>query len=204
MSILRIRNLSPREEAFCLAIVEGLSESDAYRKAYRPQRAKAKTINEMACRLMAKRKIRARVAELMQPVIERAQMSREEWLEALVSIIRADVRKMFASSGKPLPITDLDANEAAAIEAFAVYNGVMQSRDEHPACGSVLKVQMVDRLKALELYGKAMGYFSGDDQLAITSTATTLRVQFVASRTSVTSDPIQSSPHAWSSCLDKE
>lgn len=68
-----------------------------YRAAYKPQRPKAKTIHEMACRLMAKRKIRARVAELMQPVIERAQLSRDEWLEALVSIIRADVRKMFDS-----------------------------------------------------------------------------------------------------------
>ena len=173
--------LTPKEEAFCIAVLAERNPSDAYRTAYKPQWAKAKTINEMASRLMAKRKIRARVAELMQPVIERAQMSREEWLEALASIIRADVRKMFASSGKPLPITDLDANEAAAIEAFAVYNGVMESRYEHHACGSVLKVQMVDRLKALELYGKAMGYFAERDQLAVPSTASTLTVQFVAS-----------------------
>ena len=42
----------------------------------------------MASRLMAKRKVRARIAELMQPVIERARMSREEWLESLARIYR--------------------------------------------------------------------------------------------------------------------
>src|SRR5687767_6348029 len=102
MTILTVSTLSSREEAFCLAIVEGLSESDAYRKAYRPQRAKAKTIHEMASRLMAKHKVRTRLAELMQPIIERAQLSREEWLERLARICRADIRKMFDEHGNPL------------------------------------------------------------------------------------------------------
>jgi hypothetical protein len=135
----------------------------------------------MASRLMAKPKVRARIEMLMRPVIERAQFSREERLEALVRIIRADIRKMFDSSGKPLPITELGDNEAAAIEALDVYSGVIGSRDERHACGSVLRVQLVDQLRALELYGKAMGYFAEEGNLAVTSTATTLTVQFVAS-----------------------
>jgi phage terminase small subunit len=48
----RLLQLSPKEEAFCLAIVEGLSKSDAYRKAYKSQRAKPKTIHEKASRIM--------------------------------------------------------------------------------------------------------------------------------------------------------
>lgn len=50
--------LSPKEEAFCLAIVEGHSKSDAYRKAYKPKRAKAKTIHEKASRIMARARFR--------------------------------------------------------------------------------------------------------------------------------------------------
>ena len=45
--------LTPKEEAFCIAVIAGRNPSDAYRTAYRPQRAKAKTIHEMASRLMA-------------------------------------------------------------------------------------------------------------------------------------------------------
>ena len=37
-------------------------------------------------------------------MIQRAQLSREEWLEALARIIRADIRKMFDSYGTPLPV----------------------------------------------------------------------------------------------------
>ncbi len=61
----------------------------------------------MASRLMAKRKVRTRIAELMQPVIERAQMTREEWLEKLARICLADVRKMFDEHGNPISITNL-------------------------------------------------------------------------------------------------
>ncbi|MEP7151278.1 MAG: hypothetical protein ABI856_06175, partial [Nitrospira sp.] len=75
--------LSPKEEAFCIAIADGFGKSDAYRKAYRPQRAKAKTIHEKASRIVARGKVRARVAELMAPVIAAARMNRKEWLEWL-------------------------------------------------------------------------------------------------------------------------
>ena len=54
------QKLSPKEEAFCFAIVEGLNESDAYRRAYKPQRAKAKTIHEKASRIMGRGKVRAK------------------------------------------------------------------------------------------------------------------------------------------------
>ncbi len=85
--------LTRKEEAFCLAIVEGLNESDAYRKAYKPQRAKAKTIHEKASRIMARGKVRARVAELMAPVIAKVQMSRTEWLQRLTNCCRFDPRR---------------------------------------------------------------------------------------------------------------
>jgi len=91
--------LTRKEEAFCLAIVEGLNESDAYRKAYKPQRAKAKTIHEKASRIMARGKVQARVTELMGPVIATAQMSRTEWLERLTQCCQFDPRKLFDVQG---------------------------------------------------------------------------------------------------------
>ena len=52
--------LSPKEEGFCIAVVAGRNPSDAYRIAFQPKRAKAKTVHEMASRLMARHKVRAR------------------------------------------------------------------------------------------------------------------------------------------------
>ncbi len=85
-SALRASKVSPKEDAFCLAIVAGANASDAYRTAYRPQRAKPKTIHEKASRLMAKGKVQARVDELMAPVIAEAQMTRTEWLQWLTNV----------------------------------------------------------------------------------------------------------------------
>ena len=122
-------------------LLAGMNPSDAYRAAYQPKRAKVKAIHEMASRLMAKPKIRARIAELMQPVIERAQLSREEWLEGLARICLADVRKMFDSWGNPLMVADLGPNEAAAIAAFEVSGIMASSSDVSEIRGSTLRVR---------------------------------------------------------------
>ena len=150
--------LSPKEEAFCLAIVEGLNSSDAYRKAYKPQRAKAKTIHEKASRIMARGKVRARVAELMAPVIAQTQMTRTEWLQRLARCCRFDPRKMFDAHGKPKPITELEENEAAAIEQYELHA-------EIPAVDGCrkafrLKIKFLDRLSALALLGEACYWYA--------------------------------------------
>lgn len=114
----------------------------------------------MASRLMAKRKVHARLDELMQPVIERAQMCREEWLQALARISRADVRKIFDSHGNPREITELGDNEAAAIAAFEFCENLAGKSEERRACGYTRRFRMADKLKAFELYGKAMGFYT--------------------------------------------
>ncbi len=152
--------LTPKEEAFCIAVLSGQNPSDAYRAAYAPQRAKAKTIHEMSSRLMAKPKVRARIEMLMQPVIERAQLTREEWLGGLARICLADIRKMFDDHGNPIAITKFTDNEAAAIAGFEVYSDRAPSRNVSEVGGRTVRVRMVDQLKALEMYGKAMGYFA--------------------------------------------
>lgn len=59
----------------------------------------------------------------MQPVIERAQLNRDEWLDGPTRICLEDVRKMFDERGTPIAITKLGDSEAAAIAAFEVYDG---------------------------------------------------------------------------------
>lgn len=65
-------NYTPKEEAFCLAYVEGKNQSDAYRSAgYKIDKMKASTIHRQAKHLMDKPKIQARIAELRVPIMER-------------------------------------------------------------------------------------------------------------------------------------
>ncbi len=184
----RATTLTLKEEAFCLAVMTEENPSNAYRKAYKPRRAKAKTVHEMASRLMAKRKVRARIAELMEPLISRAQLSREEWLERLARICLADVRKMFDEHGNPIAITKLSDCEAAAIAAFEVYSGLAASSDVSEVGGRTLRVRLIDQLKALELYGKAMGYFSDRREMTdVAEAGSIITVEFV--------DPAHQLPH---------
>jgi phage terminase small subunit len=150
--------LTPKEEAFCLAIVEGLRASDAYRRAYKPQRAKAKTIHEKASRLMAKGKVQARVAELMAPVIAQTQMTRTEWLQRLARCCRFDPRKLFDATGKLKPIAELEENEAAAIAGYE-FHGEIQGSDG-PRKAVTVKFKFLDRLTALALIGEACHWYA--------------------------------------------
>lgn len=156
----RATTLTQREEAFCLAVVEGLCPSDAYRKAYKPQNAKAKTINEKASRLMSKGKVRTRVDALLEPFVQRAQLRREQWLERIARVMLFDVRKMFDAHGNPLPITELGENEAAALLGFECYESFDGKGAARRVVRHTKKFRLVDRIRAFELYGKAMGYYA--------------------------------------------
>ena len=72
-------NLTQKEEKAVLHYIENGDKSKAYRHAYNASRMKAKTINEAACRLFAKRKIKARVAELQALHAEEHNIT-VEWL----------------------------------------------------------------------------------------------------------------------------
>ena len=65
-----------KEEAFCIAIVEGENQSDAYRSAgYKVDSMKSATIHRTAKRMMDKAKISARIAELRMPIMERHKVT---------------------------------------------------------------------------------------------------------------------------------
>lgn len=71
--------LTPQQEKFAQAIVSGLSQSDAYRKAY-PKSLKWKTesVNSNASTLASNTEVAQRVAELRKPVVEKAQYGLEQ------------------------------------------------------------------------------------------------------------------------------
>lgn len=75
--------LTAKQEAFCQAIVSGMSQADAYRKAYDAVNMKPATVQSKACILMTDGKVRARVDELRAPVVAEMQYGlKEAMLEA--------------------------------------------------------------------------------------------------------------------------
>lgn len=62
--------LTAKQEAFCQAIVSGMSQADAYRSAYDAGRMKAETVQNKAHVLMKNGEVRVRVEALRAPVVE--------------------------------------------------------------------------------------------------------------------------------------
>lgn len=63
--------MTPKQEAFCLAYIETGNASEAYRRAYNAENMKPETVNNKGYELLQKGEIRARLAELREPILER-------------------------------------------------------------------------------------------------------------------------------------
>lgn len=123
--------LTDKQEAFVLALIQGKSQREAYRSAYKADQMTDKTVDEKASRLFAIGKVRARFEELQAKV--RGEAERRGVASA------ADVLEELSDIGlgrKEYPAYDMFGNKVAR------YPSVTQ------------------RTKALELLGKKYGLFT--------------------------------------------
>lgn len=157
--------LTPKQEKFCQCIVAGKSQSDAYRKAYAAKRMKDKTIHERASVLMRDNKIKTRIQALMQPVLAKVQVTREQWLTKMESFFHSDIRKMFDQFGNPIDIPNLGDHEAMMVDGFEfeeLFTKVKRGdgTNEAVANGYVKKYKLTPKLKAMLEFGKVMGWYT--------------------------------------------
>lgn len=91
-------NLTPKQEAFCLAYLETGNASEAYRRSYDAKNMRPETINKRASEILDNREIAGRLAELRAPIIAKAQLTVEDLLAEL-----EEARK--AALDSPMPQT---------------------------------------------------------------------------------------------------
>lgn len=78
--------LTAKQEAFAQAVADGMTQADAYRKAYDAGRMKAETIQNKAHILMKDGDVRARVDALKAKVAEKHIWTREKSVRVLSEI----------------------------------------------------------------------------------------------------------------------
>ncbi len=157
--LLIVMSLTPKQEKFCQAIVRGANQSDAYRQAYHATNMDPKTVNEEASRLMAARKMTARIAELRAPVVKAVQYDQERWLQELQRCAFIDPREFFDAEGNPIAIPALNDDSAPAVAGFEVTQEFSGKGESRELIGYTKKIKITDKLRALELFGKATGYY---------------------------------------------
>lgn len=82
--------LTAKQEQFCLNIVQGMTQADAYRSAYDTENMLDKTIIEEASRMMSDCNIATRVKELRDEVAKHSIMTAQERLEWLSGLIKSE------------------------------------------------------------------------------------------------------------------
>jgi hypothetical protein len=76
--------LTAKQEAFCQAIANGMTQADAYRSAYSADKTSDKVVYVKASEMMADGKISVRVAELKAALEAKQLWTREMSVKALV------------------------------------------------------------------------------------------------------------------------
>lgn len=97
-------------------------------------------------------------------------MTVERWHQELQRIALGDVRKLFDSNGSLLPLHELGDDEApliAGVEHTKLFGGIGEDRAE---IGITTKIKMADKLRALELAGKARGFYVEKNKVDLTLT----------------------------------
>ena len=153
--------LTAKREAFAAGLAQGLSQAEAYRKAYPASlKWKAATVYEEASRLAADPEVRARVEELKAAAAKSTGITFERIAEELARLSLVDVRNLVDCAGVPRNIKDLDEDTARAVsgvEVVTVGNAVIGE-------GQVLKVKFADKGANLERLAKLLGYFEKDNR----------------------------------------
>jgi len=155
--------LTVKQEQFCLAVLKGMSQADAYRSVYNARKMTPEAVQVEAARLMKNPKVTLRVEALRAVAVEKGLMDRQEWLEHLQKMARADPREMYDSFGNPKEIVELEDNEAAAIAGFEFFEEFQGKGEARQAVGVTKKFKLLGRTKPLEIIEKAQGYYREAD-----------------------------------------
>lgn len=94
--------LTHKQEKFVLAVVEGMTQADAYRHAYNAENMLDNTIINKASKLMARDDIRARYDEL----INKVRKSAEDKAIVTVEDVLQSILKIRSVCMQTLPITN--------------------------------------------------------------------------------------------------
>lgn len=149
--------LTPKQKRFVAEYLLDLNATAAAKRAGYSE----KTACEQAARLLANVNVQTAVQEAEQARQERTEITQDMVLREMSKLAFFDIRKMFDKNGKPLDISALDADTAAALVGLDVQD---VTDNDGNYIGFVKKYKMADKIRALELLGKHLGAWEPRDK----------------------------------------
>lgn len=146
--------LTPKQERFVQEYLVDLNATAA------AARAGYKDPN-IGRQLITKNNVSAAVQAAMQKRQDRTEISQDKVLLECAKLAFFDIRKLFDENGKPLDISKLDDDTAAALVGLDVQD---VSDSDGNYVGFIKKYKMADKCKMLELLGKHFGLWEHQDK----------------------------------------
>lgn len=144
-------SLTPKQSRF---VEEYLKDCNGTQAAIRAGYSK-RTANEQASRLLAKANVRSELDKRLLRISSKIEVTAERVLLERSRLAFFDIRKLLDSTGRPLPIHELDDDTAAAIAGIDVAN----VGNELMGIGEVLKIKMADKNASLTALEKHLGLY---------------------------------------------
>jgi len=168
----KTKHLPSDKEAFCRLMAfkssTEFNQSDAFIQTHKCAHLTKKTIWEKASRLMKDGKVVTRIEELRKPVLDRFKDSYEDFLNELKDLAFGNPKHLFDEHGNTIELSSLPDHVAKLVQGFEVQEMFIGKPDENrvPA-GYTRKYRLVSKLDALEMFGKACGFFPNEKAMAL-------------------------------------
>ena len=153
MSLFNAHGLTPKQEAFAVAVAAGESLSDAYRKAYpRSLKWACETVHEAASRMAAHYKVKTRISTLRAAAEKLSTLEAARVLDEIAKLAHSDVAGIMHPDGSVKLPHELDAATRAAVASFEI-----------DASGRI-KYRFWDKNAALDKAAKHLGLYEKDNE----------------------------------------
>lgn len=194
-STLRVDGLLPKQSRFVAEyLISGNATQAAIHAGYSPKTAyKIGTENlrkpQIASLLSQKQ---TEIAERQDERLAAMELTKERVAREIARISFFDPRKMFASDGRPLAITELDDDTASVIIGLDVLEEWEGSGENRVLVGHIKKYKIADKNSALDKAAKILGMYAIDNSQKTDPLAALLHT--IAGGNSSVFRPVQDDP----------
>lgn len=143
------KNLTLKQERFCIHYVDTGNATEAYRRSYNTSKMKPDVINVKASEMLKKGKVAVRIAELNKHLLDKLEVQKEKTLKRLMQGQEFDIRKFYKEDGTIKKPHELDEDSSKAVV------GVKYDKD-----GALLEYKIIDVKGCAELLGKHLKLFT--------------------------------------------
>lgn len=117
--------LTPKQEAFAVAVAKGANASDAYRTAYDAEKMKPAVVHVKASELLANGKVTVRIDQLRAPALKAAGASVDRTIQEVAGVAYADPK----ADGETIKYSD----KLSALEMLMKHHGLYKADNKQKA-----------------------------------------------------------------------